>query len=574
MNNEVKNCQNCTKVFEITSDDFGFYAKLTVPAPTFCPDCRAQRRLVWRNNMSLYTRTCDACQKSTVSAYAPTSPIVQYCNKCWWSDSWDAKSFGRAYDFQEPFFAQFKELLSVVPHITMVNDNGIASINCEYTYDWWFAKNCYMAFSGWQVENVMYSFYIIAGRDMMDCMSITDKNEWLYECTDCERCYQVKYSQFAVSCTDSQFLYDCRGCSDCFMCAGLRNKKYCFKNVEYSKDEYEAILKSYKLDTFSGAEKAQKEYDAFIRTCPRKYAHIVHSLNSTGDLLIHCKNTHNAFNVQGAENCKFYDFGTLPKDSYDISMTGEMSECYEGSVVDHSSRNLFGVFTVKSQDVFYSQHCHSSKHLFGCVGLRNAEYCILNTQYTKGEYEVMVSKIIEQMSAVPYRDANGCSYSYGENYPIELSPFGYNETFASERFPLTREEALSKGYGWQDSLQRTVGKETLASNALPETISETEDTITKEILACRTCGRNYKIVAQEYVFYQKMNIPIPRNCFHCRHAARAARRNPFQLWTRTCMCTNASHSHAGKCDVRFETSYDPLRPETVYCESCYQAEIN
>ncbi len=571
---ESRVCKNCTKVFEITSDDFGFYTKLNVPAPTFCPDCRAQRRLVWRNNMSLYTRPCDACQKSTVSAYAPTTSIVQYCNKCWWGDSWDAKSFGREYDFQKPFFTQFKELLSVVPHIAMVNDNGIASINCEYTYDWWFAKNCYMAFSGWQVENVMYSFYVLAGRDMMDCTSITDKNEWLYECIDCERCYQLKYSQFAVSCTDSQFLYDCRGCSDCFLSAGLRNKKYCFKNEQYSKEEYESILASYRLDTYSGVERARQEYHAFILLYPRRYAHIVHSTNSTGDLLTNCKNTHQAFNVQGAENCKFYDFGTMPKDSYDISMTGEMSECYEGSVVDHSSRNVFGVFSVKSQDIRYTQHCHSGKHLFGCVGLRNAEYCILNKQYTKEEYEALVPRISDHMNVMPYEDKNGCFYPYGENYPIELSPFGYNETFANERFPLPREVAVEKGYAWQDGQQRTTGRETIGSEAIPETIAETSDTITKEILACCTCGRNYKIVAQEYVFYTKMNIPIPRNCFHCRHAARSARRNPFHLWKRQCMCEETIHGHDTSCANEFETSYAPSRKEIVYCESCYQKHTN
>jgi hypothetical protein len=39
----------------------------------------------------------------------------------------------------------------------------------------------------------------------------------------------------------------------------------------------------------------------------------------------------------------------------------------------------------------------NSSNLFGCIGLRGKEYCILNKQYTKEEYEALVPKIIEKM---------------------------------------------------------------------------------------------------------------------------------------------------------------------------------
>ena len=133
---------------------------------------------------------------------------------------------------------------------------------------------------------------------------------------------------------------------------------------------------------------------------------------------------------------------------------------------------------------------------------------------------------------------------------------------------------MQNGFGWQDNLQRTTGKETLQADAIPKTIVETSDEITKEVLACIECGRNYKIVAQELVLYRKMNIPIPHRCFHCRHAARMARRNPYKLWHRACMCTSGTHDHEGKCENEFETSYALERPEIVYCEGCYQKEVS
>ena len=61
MQSETKQCQNCKNDFTIEPDDFGFYEKMQVPAPTFCPDCRAQRRFAFRNERNFYKRECDLC---------------------------------------------------------------------------------------------------------------------------------------------------------------------------------------------------------------------------------------------------------------------------------------------------------------------------------------------------------------------------------------------------------------------------------------------------------------------------------------------------------------------------------
>jgi len=99
MQSETRNCQNCKNDFVIDSEDFNFYTKINVPPPTFCPSCRRQRRNAWRNNFSLYSRKCDLCSKNVISIYSPDSGIIVYCNKCWWSDKWDPKSYVMDYDF-------------------------------------------------------------------------------------------------------------------------------------------------------------------------------------------------------------------------------------------------------------------------------------------------------------------------------------------------------------------------------------------------------------------------------------------------------------------------------------------
>lgn len=573
MNSETHNCQNCKNSFVIETDDFGFYDKMGVPAPTFCPPCRMQRRFTWTNRIFLYNRTCDLCSRSVVSLYSQNSGITVYCNKCWWSDKWDPMDYGVDYDFNKPFFAQYAEFIRRIPHMAVVNDNEIASLNCEYTNDWWFSKNCYMCFSGWRVENVMYSFFTTAGKDMMDCFLNMSDTSFLYDSINCTHAYRLKYSEFSRSCIESSFLYDCTECTECFMCAGLRNKKYYFKNKQYSKEEYEDIIKSYRLDTFSGVEKARKEYEEFILQYPRRFAWTRQNDNSNGDIVSYSKNTKDCYVAKKCENVHYGDFVTFNKDSYDMTMSGELSEGYECIVGDHSQKNMFGIYSVKSQDIRYTQHCHSSKYLFGCSQLRNASYCIFNKKYTEEEYKELVPKIIKHMNSMPYIDKVGNEYRYGEFYPAELSVFGYNETIAQDQFPLAHNDALTLGFNWQDSMQRTTGKETLDIQSTPDAIGDTPDSIVDEILACVDCGRNYKIVENELVFYRKMQIPIPRKCFYCRHSYRLNKINKFKLYHRSCMCEKGDHGHEGKCANEFETSYAPDRPEIVYCESCYQKEV-
>ncbi|MDI6883331.1 MAG: zinc-ribbon domain containing protein [Patescibacteria group bacterium] len=63
-NSKLVKCQNCQKEFTIEPDDLEFYAKIKVPPPTWCPECRLVRKLVWRNERIFYKRTCELCGKS------------------------------------------------------------------------------------------------------------------------------------------------------------------------------------------------------------------------------------------------------------------------------------------------------------------------------------------------------------------------------------------------------------------------------------------------------------------------------------------------------------------------------
>jgi hypothetical protein len=588
MNEENRTCQNCKQAFVIGLDDFSFYEKIKVPPPTFCSRCRKQRRLAWRNDLNLYPRACGMCEKNVISIYSPESDLIIYCTQCWWSDKWNSKDYAQEYDFSKPFFVQFQELRKRVPILALMNDNGLlgGSVNCEYNQDFASSKNCYMVFIAWKLEECMYSYYMVAGKSLVDCLYVLEDNEFVYEGVFMNQCYRSKYIYYSGSLSDCAFCFDCRDCSDCFLSVGLRHKQYYFKNKQYTKEEYENILKEYRLDTLYGIERAKKELEELIYTKPRRFAILKNSPNSTGDYLSNCKKLRNSFFVSKAEDCSFVEGCDAPKESYDLSVGGESQFAYEGITPDHTYLGRFGIFSWKNTDYYYLDGVHSSEQVFGCVGLKKAQYCILNKQYTKEEYESMVEKIKKHMDDMPYVDAKDSEYKFGEFFPAELSYFGYNESVAQDNFPLSHDEAVEAGLSWRDAMPFTTGKETLQLNQLPDSIRDISENITKEVFACMECGRNYRIVPQELEFYKRMEIPIPHLCFFCRHKARLAFRNAANLYDRKCQCggaqsenniyqNTAAHFHGDTmCSQVFETSYDPNSRHIVYCEQCYQAEIS
>lgn len=281
------------------------------------------------------------------------------------------------------------------------------------------------------------------------------------------------------------------------------------------------------------------------------------------------------------------------KDGHDIDHYGFGSElCYDSTSIVAVSAVFFTTIAWHGYNIQYSDDCQDCNNIFGCSNLRNKQYCILNKQYIKKEYEKLVPKIIEHMNTMPYTDKKGRVYKYGEFFPPELSPFAYNETVAQEYFPLTKEQVIEKGYQWKEPEQRNY-QITMKTDQLPDHIKNVSDSIVNEIIGCahegkcnEQCTTAFKIIPKELEFYRKQNLPLPRLCPNCRHYQRIKQRNPLKLWHRKCQCggeqsnnkvyTNTiDHPHHGDnhCPNEFETTYAPERKEIVYCEACYLQEV-
>lgn len=556
MNSETKVCQNCKKDFVIEPDDFAFYEKMKVPPPTWCPECRLVKRLQWRNERSLFKRKCDFCHTEKILIFPPESPYTVYCYSCWWSDKWDAQQYAKDYDLSKPFFEQFKELFFEVPRMGIIQQGNV--VNSDYTNRASDNKDCYLIFAANGNENCSYGTSLWESRDSHDNYNI-HSCELCFECVDCFGSSRLLYSQECNDCLNSAFLLNCKNCTDCFGCVNLRNESYCFFNEQFTKDEYKNRLAGIQLNNHSNLKKVREQFTEFRKKFIVPALVENHSTNISGNWLDECKNVEFGFNCEKTEDGK-YLFGIMEaKDVMDYTYWGKNSELiYECSSVGRQCSSVF--FSNECWDQLiraqYCVNCHSSSDLFGCVGLRKKQYCILNKQYIKEEYEKLVAKIKEQ----PF---------YGSTFPLDIHAFAYNETIAQELFPISKEEAEKQGYKWFSPEVKSHNI-TLKGEDIPDSIEQVDEQILKETIGCahegkcnHQCTEAFRVTPNDLNFYKRMGIPIPQLCPNCRHFARLAQRTPIKLFDRTC----------AKCGKEIKTSYSSDRPEIVYCESCYNNEV-
>lgn len=555
-------CAHCSAPFEISPEDLSLLEKLSpsfngthesIPPPTLCPDCRQQRRLLWRNERSLYRRTCDACKKSLIAIYPAGAPFPVYCTECWWGDRWDPLSFGRPYDFNRPFFPQFRELQVNVPRLAL---NVVSNENSEFVNLGGYNKNCYLLFAMEYNEDCMYGTEVIKSQGCVDILNCFE-SRYCYEATDIEKGHHVFFARDCSNCSDSLFLYDCKGCSDCILCTNLRSKHRCIRNVQLSQTEYENqkqdILKRIRSGGLSDLLREFRALEA--RSFHRASSHI-NCENVTGDYLKNSRNLRHCFDVSYGEDCAYVYTGFKTKDLMDICHTTEAELGYEGLSYGYGSFNAaFTHGSWSGRNLLYCDIAQSSSDLFGCVGTRQNHFCILNKQYTKEEYEALVPKIIEHMRKTD---------EWGEFFPENVAPFAYNETTALQHFPMTRDAVKARGWKWRDEEEQLPDVEKIIPAAqLPTSINDVPDDILNWAIECEATKRPFKIIKRELDFYRDHGLLLPRLHHDERHRRRMALRNPRKLWNRRC----------ATCGNSITTSYAPERPEKVVCEKCYLKEV-
>lgn len=109
-------------------------------------------------------------------------------------------------------------------------------------------KNCYECCFFEESENCRYVIRGFQSKETIDSVGAFG----------CERCATTAMDQlggygnigtlYTTSCRYSAYLDNCEECEYCFGCVGLRKKKYCILNKQYTKEEYDTLLAKIKTD--------------------------------------------------------------------------------------------------------------------------------------------------------------------------------------------------------------------------------------------------------------------------------------------------------------------------------------
>lgn len=544
-------CAASGVVFRVSPAEKALLDGFEVPIPRLCPAERQRRRTAFRNFRTLCRRACSATGAQVISMYGDAVPFPVYASKYWWSDEWDAKSFGAEAEPDRPFFEQLAALSARVPRFSLMQFGCENSDFCNMAIS---SLNCYLVFGCVRNRDCLYGHIVWDCESCVDCL-YAYRSQWCSNSIDIVDCYDVHYSSECMGCAESYFLYNCSSCRHCFGCFGLNRAEYCFMNEQCTKAEYERrVSEVFPLTRESVADYRGALLQAKSGACLHPPMFGMKNEDVCGNHIYESKAIENGFDVKRCEDSAHLWTAHQVERSCDISFTGARSESsYNCLTLQNVQDVICSHIIADSAHVAYSEFCYGSRDLFGCIGLRKSEYCILNRQYSRDDYFALRAKLVDGLKA---------RGEWGEFFPASATPFAYDESIAQEYMPLSKEEAVRLGYRWSGALSSS--KAQLSVGVLPpRTIAECGDDVLDVVFTCEASGKPFKVVRAELDFHRRVGIPLPSRCSDARHLERMKERGPRELFPREC----------SRCGAETVAAYSPFYAANVYCHLCYEKEL-
>jgi hypothetical protein len=544
----TRTCAVTGEQFDISQAELEYCRKNGVPLPTISFRERLRQLLAFRNRGYLYNGTCEYSKKKILTCVPPEGGFNVYDVEIWHSEKWDPQQYRRSYDFSRPFFEQFAELFRSVPYPNLALVLPTME-NSDYTNGITGAKNCYLLFTSSFNEDCMFSYSLWRSRNVVDCVFVQD-SELCYECLNVRNCYNLKFSQHCLDCSDSAFLFQCHSCSSCYSCANMSHKQYCFRNEQLSKSEYEKKLHALDLGSRKTLEQEKERFLDFARPFPVKFCFGKDNLNCTGNHIRNNKNCINVSFVSNSEDVVDSIYLDQAKSSIMHAMFGNNSELIYNCVT--AGDNVYNLrFCAEcwqgSHDLEYCiTCCYGSSYCFGCVGLKKASYCVFNKEYSKQDYLSLVDQIKAQMKH------NG---EYGVFFPSSIAPFYYNQSDAICYLPTDRSTAIARNFRWKDEEP----PEDKTGYMPPDHINDVGEAILGQTLVCPQSKKSFKIIKPEFEFYKRCGLPIPVVAPLERIRTKLGF---FEV-------RPVAQDQCSKCGQSFLTAYNPLK-RPILCERCFQ----
>ncbi|MCM2339209.1 MAG: hypothetical protein NDI62_02005 [Burkholderiales bacterium] len=212
----------------------------------FCSDCY----------QTLYSTNCKSCVDSyflydchgCINCFGCTN--LRNKSYCMWNEQLSRDEYLsrlseinlKSYKVVEELKEKFKEIHSKSLHrfsnqnkvMNSTGDNLEGVKNCRYSFD----------AVGNRIEDckfIHWAAYFL--KDAYDSGPGVGDGELLYESFDTGiGNFRNLFTSVVYSSNNVEYSFNCHGCDNIFGCIGLRTKKYCILNKQYTKEEYEELI--------------------------------------------------------------------------------------------------------------------------------------------------------------------------------------------------------------------------------------------------------------------------------------------------------------------------------------------
>jgi|SRR5581483_117515 len=292
--------------------------------------------------------------------------------------------------------AFFNELQKIISSRPKYPTKVLYSENCEYGNELYFCKRVFWGFDDVKCTDCSYIYDSFLCAQCLDC-DYAVESELCYESVDPFKCFNCNYIEYCANLQDSSYCYNCYPGKNLFGCVNLQNKSFCIFNRQLTEDEYKEKIKIYKT---WAPERVLAEVEKLKKLYPIMPAVEAHNENTIyGNYIHYDKNCYLCFDAAHDEN------GAYLYDTFEANNTLDATYCGDHADLSYevvSSARLFNCnyvyWSEKCQDSSYLFNCLNVKNSLGCVDLAHKQYCILNRQFSKEEYEKISAEILSEIT--------------------------------------------------------------------------------------------------------------------------------------------------------------------------------
>jgi len=264
-NSDYNNCtgylKNCYLIAESDYDENCYYSNLLKNCNSVmdssicyqnelcyeCVDCNNSYRLFYSQDClnckdSYFLSNCNSCS-DCIGCINQRRKQYMIFNKQYSKD--DYKKYLENFNLNsnagvEKLRLECERFFETQVHPNVVVENNENSSG-DHLYN---SKNAYQCFDCTDLEDCAYCAKLsLHVKSSMDYNSWGAKSELIYQSAACgDNAYNLK---FCTNCTTNmincEYCAGCFSCSDCFGCVGLKKKKYCIFNKQYTEEEYHVL---------------------------------------------------------------------------------------------------------------------------------------------------------------------------------------------------------------------------------------------------------------------------------------------------------------------------------------------